>query len=142
MEINTSIEMKYCRVVKTAFGITTHYPDGTESSIWPQDTDFYREVVDLCGHTSALDYCFEHDFCHNLVAEVFFDSTSYTIWSQAHGEVDGHASAYEERLVYYFQRYLRDLVPCCDPQWDECRARFHAYMESAKRLSVDEILIA
>lgn len=113
-----TIQLERCRIVETEFGSTIYYPDGTESSNWPHDTDFYNWVVEACGHTCPKKYCFEHEFCHVFLPEFLFGTDSHIVWQNAHKlDINEMASHWEERLIFYFQQYLNDVIDLSfDPQ--------------------------
>lgn len=119
------IQLKYCTIEKQPWGSTIRYPDGTESSSWPLDTDFYRWVVAACGHDDPVNYCFEHEFCHVFLPEFLFDDHSAIIWNNAHKEhIDSRAGAWEEKLIFYFQQYLNNQIDMSfDHQLVEAKAR-------------------
>jgi len=125
------IQLKYCTIEKQPWGSTIRYPDGTESSNWPHDNDSYRWVVEACGHTDPVQYCYEHEFCHVFLPEFLFDAQSHIVWQNSHNlEINEAASHWEERLIFYFQQYLHDVIDMShDPMMVAAKARAKELLE-------------
>lgn len=111
------ITLKYCQLTARDFSVDTVFSAGGSCSNWvPHDDESYRRVAEQCGHSDPLTYCREHDYCHALLAEMMFDKPSAVLWAAAHNR-DTEAADWEEKLVYYFQRFLHYRAPAPEQQW-------------------------
>jgi hypothetical protein len=112
------IKMKLCELYAVPYGVVTIFEDSSRCTNWvPNNDASYMQIVEACGHTSAIDYCREHDYVHALLAEKMFDKASPTLWAAAHGHRYTEAADWEEKLAYYFQRFIHDRCESPDPAW-------------------------
>lgn len=114
----TEVKLKHCRIVPAKWGCTTFFEDGSETSNWPQLGADFEEVAAACGSASKVSYIREHDLCHALLAEKMFDRPSEVLWRSAHG-ISSHLSCgdWEEKLVFYFQRFIHQRARAPEPMW-------------------------
>lgn len=111
------IELRHCVFETTSWGCRTRFADGSESSNWPLGDDAFVRLAAACG-SDALTYVREHDLCHSLLAERMFDRPSRTLWAAAHG-TKSIESDWEEKMVYYFQRFVHGKARAPDLDWCE-----------------------
>lgn len=124
------IQLRHCKFELAVYGCITRFSDGSETGNWPWPDAAYLRLVQDCGHIDPLEYCREHDLCHSFLAEKMFDRPSPILWASAHGKlVDGD---YEEKLVYYFQRFVHLLAHSPDPEWGLWKTDFIALMQKLK----------
>lgn len=105
----------------------SRYIDGSESSNWPLLEDkSYKAIAAQLGFSSSVNdltrYGYEHEFCHHFVPTRFFGRASYVVWNSAH-DLPGRmvAAQMEERMIFYFQRFLHGLIPIPDRDWEAMR---------------------
>ncbi len=101
------LHTRFCRIEFTVWGAVTRFEDGTESANWPPQDGKFLEVVGACAFTDPVRYIQHHDLAHTFLSEKLFGEPSPTLWEAAHGRVG--PNLYEERAVYHFQRYLRQV---------------------------------
>src|SRR5215211_8741225 len=103
------IELKYCSVSFTEYGVVTRFLDGKEASAWPHLSDpHYAVISHRCGYRDdLLAYCREHEFVHSFLAEKLRDEVSWIVWACAHDLPFPSTFLCEEALVQHFQRWLR-----------------------------------
>lgn len=112
-------------IERTPFGCTTRFSDGTETSNWPHGDLAYKHLVEQCGHRdNALAYCREHDLAHAYLAEKMFGKASAVLWASAHNLPPQPVADWEEKLVYYFQRFLHGHGASPDPMWVDWDGEF------------------
>jgi hypothetical protein len=113
------ISLKYCIVNATNTGVETIFPDDTISTNWPPDDEYFRQVVKDCGfNCDEIGYIRHHDLSHAFLAEKMFDKPSPVLWNAAHEiAMDINASLYEERWVYYWQRFAMRIIPPLELEW-------------------------
>lgn len=121
------IQLRFCQVRWTDFGVETVFPDGAINGAWPHDEPHYHAIAHRLGYEGdILQYCREHELAHNLVAE-HFNSHSPVLWALAHGETPcAMIAAAEESLAINLQRYARaNEHPFVDRvDWTLLKARF------------------
>ncbi len=129
------IKIGDCTLVHHGNYCTNYYPDGTESSNWAHpDDQFYKDIASHCGFSpdELMEYCFQHEFVHSFLPLKFFGRESYVVNMSAHQrKASISAAMMEERMVYYFQRFMHDktIVPM-DNDW-------YAYREEALQILKD-----
>jgi hypothetical protein len=89
----------------------TAFPDGSGFGAFPHDEPDYRELSRRLGYDSTMDYCWQHEVCHNLVEQEVFGRPSPILWALAHGLRHPDTTPYEEALVQAFQGFLRGATP-------------------------------
>jgi hypothetical protein len=115
------VRLKFCDVRSSAGGIATRFEDGAGCFNRPILDDAYRRLAENCGHEDPLHYCWEHDYCHAMLSQFVFDKPSNVLWAAAHGEQDPPGAEWEEKVVYYFQRFIHGNGYSPDPQWQMLR---------------------
>lgn len=120
------IELKHCRLEMRPYGIETVFPDGLNSSNWPPDDVSFLRIVSDCGFNDPIAYIRDHDLSHAFLAERMFDIPSPVLWMAAHCVTPhgGNLGAFEERTVYYWQRFISKVGPCIEPEWKEWAADY------------------
>jgi hypothetical protein len=101
-------------------GIMTEYEDGASSyNFVPNDNGHFAFVAaSIENYDSLLDYLFEHEFVHHFLCYKMFDQPSYVIRNAAlNRPLDPIASGLEEKICYYFQRYMHLRCTAPDIQW-------------------------
>lgn len=100
------------------------------SANWPHPNDeFYVGIARQCGFAphALFEYAWQHEIAHSLLPWRLFGRHSYVVSNSARQKKGSlAASASEERLVFYFQRYAARAIPCIDPHWEPLRAEFDA----------------
>jgi hypothetical protein len=104
------VELKFCTVERDETVVTTRFPDGTSvPAVWHSQDFHYRVISHRLGYGDDIAaYAFEHEVCHALVEERFYDRPSRVLWALAHGSMlSGKDAAYEEIAAQTLQRWLR-----------------------------------
>lgn len=104
------IHLRHCTVEFTPEGATTRFPDGTSVDATPHPDDHHYSVVAhrLGYGDDILAYCQEHEVCHSLAAQWFWDEPSHVLWSLAHKQqVHRGKGIYEEMAAQTLQAWLR-----------------------------------
>lgn len=115
------VTLPHATVTYTPEGCVSHFADGTSYGAQPHDTPHYMEITERCGYrpiwfkdevaaraNARLAYCREHEICHHVVGDHFYDGRSTVLWSLAHGyDPDPRDAAIEEAMVMTVQRWLR-----------------------------------
>jgi hypothetical protein len=113
-------KLKYCEVHFCKDGVATHFGQAVTTN-WPWFDDAnWLEIMRSAGYEDTLQYCQEHDFFHAFLAERWFDKPSYVLRQAAHQlPIDPSASAWEERLIFDFQRAFTGYDIDFPQSWDE-----------------------
>ena len=123
------VKLKHCDIERTDTHVSTTFHDGATSTNWPPNDDgSFARMAETLGFDDPMAYCYEHDLCHALIAEVCFDAPSHVLWRAAHGLEPDLGNAWEERLVYLFQEWeyqshMEDADHPIDSQWREVSRR-------------------
>jgi hypothetical protein len=117
------IRLTHCSIEWTDHGCVTRFPDGAEVGAYPHpEQPHYHVIAHRCGYgDDLLAYCREHEFCHALVAERFYDDVSFVLFPLAHKlKPPGGFALLEEIAAQTLQRWLRanerPILAGCD--WD------------------------
>ncbi|RSV15671.1 hypothetical protein CA235_07405 [Sphingomonas sp. ABOLF] len=116
-----TIPLTHATVTYTPEGCYSTFRDDSSYGALPHDTPDYDEIARRCGYwegwpglgpllrgQARLRYCREHEVCHHLVGEAFYNGPSPVLWALAHGsEVTLQEAALEEAMVMTLQRWLR-----------------------------------
>lgn len=116
-----TISLTHATVTYTPEGCFSTFTDGSSYGALPHDTPDYDEIAERCGYglglpwgdaqrraEGRLTYCREHEVCHHLVGEAFYNGPSPVLWALAHGsEVTPQEAALEEAMVMTLQRWIR-----------------------------------
>lgn len=119
------ITLKYVWLWEREGKILTRFKDdGTPTSeVEPPDTEWHQDIMAQVGcEGEPIRYMFEHEFIHSFLAEKMWDKRSYVVWMAANGKPMSEAAGYfEERWCWHFHRYLNQIAPPLEPEWEEWR---------------------
>lgn len=142
------IELKYCAVQYHAWGCEMRFADG---SLWPSiphpELPHYHVIAHRCGYGDDLmAYCREHEVCHGLVAEWFYDGPSRVLHALARGAPHEHwDDIAEEIATMTLQRFVRanERPIVGDVDWDALKRRaLHVLDEAPPVLvKVDDVRV-
>jgi hypothetical protein len=113
---------------------TTRYPHDRETTNWPwPGSQIYRATAAALGYGAdqLMEYCFEHEFCHSALAMLMFGRASLVVWRSAHQQSPDLGNDWEEKMVFYFQRYLHDFIPAPAPEWPGYAEQMRQLLSSA-----------
>lgn len=116
--------LRYCRVELRDYGIETIYPNGSRSANWIPtiEREAFVRLSESLGFRDPLEYLRHHDLSHSFLSDRMFGIASPTLYSAAHGErrhgvIDRRQNHYEERMVYYWQRFVAFEAQPIDDDW-------------------------
>lgn len=117
------IQLAYCAMEWTDYGVRVVFPDGKEMSAWPSEEHHYYVISHRCGYEDSITtYCREHELAHALIAEETYGwASSVQLNSSA-----GPTAILEEAAVQVLQRFVRggERPIIGDFNWDALKARF------------------
>jgi hypothetical protein len=99
----------------------THFIDGSHYGAQPHYTEAYIALANRLGYNDIWDYCQEHEFCHNFIAEEIFGEPSRVLWALAHNKKAATKDILaEEALSIHFQAFIRNnwIMPATAPGVD------------------------
>lgn len=113
---------------------TTLHADGATCDAVPDTGPHYHVISHRCGYGDDVwRYAYEHEVCHALVAEFFFDSESPVLRGVAGpGKMlSGKEAAAEELMAQTLQRFLRagERPIIGGVKWDELRERASSLLD-------------
>jgi hypothetical protein len=122
-----TITLRYCVIEPTERGCITYFEDGTSAPAHAHPEMHHSHVIShRLGYGDDVErYTLEHEACHSIVAEWFFDRPSDVLWAIAHGKMlSGHESVYEEMAAQVLQRWLRanERPIVSGVRWDDLKA--------------------
>src|SRR5436305_10212291 len=125
------ISLKYADLSWTETGVRVWYRNVTAQGLGtvqghPHNTPHYYVIAHRCGYgDDVMAYCREHEFFHEWLSEIMYDTPSPVLWALANGRVlSGPRSIMEELLVQAFQRWVRanERPIVSGGKWDEWKA--------------------
>lgn len=141
--MSRSFMLKYCNIHFFDDGVATHFGQAVTIN-WPWlDDANWLGIMRSAGYEDPLQYCQEHDFFHAFLAERWFDKPSYVLWQAARElPIDPNASAWEERLIFDFQRAFSGYDAECPSSWKETiiEARRVLYGTAENVVDVERVL--
>lgn len=126
--VPTEIILQHCTVVYTDAGCTVIFRDGASVDAVPHpQLPHYHVIAHRCGYGDDLmAYCREHEVCHALVAQWFYDGPSRVLQALArNGAHDHWQDIAEEIATQALQRFVRanERPIVGDVDWDGLKRR-------------------
>ena len=119
------LQLKHASIKWTDYGCAVVI-DGKEVGAWPHPemTDYHVIAARLGYQYDLLRYTREHELCHLIVEEWFYDRPSQILSAIANGKMlSGKTSAYEELMAQTLQRWVRtnERPLIGGVQWDDLK---------------------
>lgn len=119
-----TLRLRYCTIEFHPWGARTLFKGGASIDARPHDTHHYHVIAHRCGYgDDTLRYCQEHEVCHSLVAEWFYNQPSRVLLNLALGFTPRLDAPFEEVMTQTLQRFLRanERPIVGDVNWDGLR---------------------
>lgn len=121
------ITLDHCSIEWKSYGARVVFPDGTETSAWPDGSAHYYVIAHRCGYEDCITtYCREHELAHALVGEEFYGWESPVLAASARKLLPSPTAPLEEAMAQMIQRFARanerPIIGGVD--WDKIKVRF------------------
>ena len=109
------VRLLFCEVRRYDGWVWTAFPDGSGYGAFPPRPDvegedkaaMYLDLARSLGYENSMDYCWEHEVFHGVLAEWLHARPSPIIWALAHDKTHPEDTVEEEAVVHLFHGFVR-----------------------------------